>query len=126
MNIKAFTLLLLIGLCSVGCQSTLNTLKKPPSEKYVEVVSNEPHASAEESLKASGVNYVCKEIYVGKGSSQNRRACFVKAPPASMYETLGVKMSDLPSAILEDTGQNFLIVGQIALAFVGHGLYFPQ
>ena len=126
MNSKVFISLMLIGIFSVGCQSTFNTLKKPPPEKYVEVVSNDSHSSAEESLKASGVNYICKEIYVGKGSSQNRRACFVKAPPASMYETLGVKMSDLPAAILEDTGQNFLIVGQIALAFVGHGLYFPQ
>jgi hypothetical protein len=122
MNIKTLTLLL-ISLLSVGCQSTVTALQTSPPEKYVEVISSDEHPDVEESLKASGISYVCKEFYAGKGSSKNRRACFVKAPPSDKYDALGAKMSDVSIAILKDTGRTILVVGQIALSLILFGYY---
>ena len=126
MDRKILVSLLLTSSIVSGCQSTFTALQKAPPEKYVEVIPDDIGTDVEESLKAAGVNYVCKEFYAGRGSSQNRRACFVKAPPASMNETLGVKMSDLPSAILADTGRNAIIAGQIALTYILNGGYIPH
>ena len=123
MNIKTFTSLLLISLLSVACQSTATALKTFSPEKYVEVISSGEHTNVEDSLKASGVSYICKELYAGKGSSKNRRACFVKAPPPDKYEALGVKMSDVSIGVLKDTGRNILIVGQVALSLILFGYY---
>ena len=123
MNIKTFTSLLLISLLSIGCQSTATALQTSLPEKYVEVIPGDEHINVEDSLKASGVSYVCKEFYAGEGSSKNRRACFVKAPPPDKYEALGVKVSDVSIAILKDTGRNALVVGQIALSLILFGYY---
>jgi hypothetical protein len=104
-----------------GCQATTAALNKKVPEKYVEVIQDDPNVDVESSLKKSGKEYVCKEIYAGKGSSENRRACFIKAPDESKYKELGVKLSELPEAILVDTSQNILIVGKVFLEAVIYG-----
>jgi hypothetical protein len=114
----------LLGLS--GCQSTAESLSKTPPEEYVEVVQGDTSINVEDALKASGVNYVCKELYFGKGSSKNRRACFVKAPDPSLYEKLQVKLEDLPVAILKDTGRIILGVGEIAITCIMSGTYIPR
>jgi hypothetical protein len=119
-------LVVLIGSFNLGCQSTVAALKKTPPEKYVEVIPDDPKTNVKALLDASGVDYVCKELYFGKGSSKNRKACFVKAPPADMYEKMEVKMSDLPSAILKDTGRNAILVGEVAIMWIMNGGYIPQ
>lgn len=126
MGIKKLILLLWIGSINLGCESTFTALKKTPPEKYVEVIPDSPKTNVKELLDASGVDYVCKELYFGKGSSKNRKACFVKAPPADMYEKLEVKMSDLPLAVLEDTGRNAILAGELAIMWIMNGGYIPQ
>ena len=98
-----------------GCVSTEALLTKKPPENYLEVVQDGPIENVEAALKASGKPYVCKEFYAGKGSHENRRACFVKAPDESRYKELGVKLSELPRAILVDTGNTALVVGKVYL-----------
>jgi hypothetical protein len=126
MGRKLLILVVLIGSFSLGCQSTVTALKKTPPEKFVEVIPDDPKTNVKELLEASGVDYVCKELYFGKGSSKNRKACFVKAPPADMYEKMEVKMSDLPSAILKDTGRNAILVGELAIMWITSGGYISQ
>jgi hypothetical protein len=100
---------------NLGCQATNAALNKKIPEKYVEVINDDPSVNIEESLKASGQKYVCKEFYSGKGSHENRRACFVKAPDESKYKMAGLKLSWLSGAVIEDTGKNLLVVGAIYL-----------
>lgn len=117
-----FVLLLLI----TGCQSTAESLSKTPPEEYVEVVQGDTSLNVEEALKASGVDYVCRELYFGKGSSKNRRACFVKAPDPGLYEVLQVKLEDLPVAMVKDTGQIALIIGEVFIVYFMNGVYIPR
>lgn len=112
-------------MANVGCQSTNEVLTRKEPEKYLEVIPADPSVDVEASLKASGQKYVCKEIYAGKGSPENRRACFVKAPEESKYKKLGVKLSQLPEAILIDTGRNVLVIGEIVLYSVVSGGIVP-
>ena len=126
MDKKILTIFLLTSLLGMGCQSTFTELGRTPPEKYVEVIPDDPKANVKESLEAAGVDHVCKELYFGKGSSKNRRACFVKAPPANMYEKLEIKVSDLPSAILQDTGRNAVLAGELAIIWIQYGFYRPQ
>lgn len=126
MDKKILIMLSLISLLNMGCQSTFTELGKTPPEKYVEVIPDNPNTNVKTLLEAAGVNHVCKELYFGKGSSKNRKACFVKAPPANMYEKLEVKVSDLPSAILQDTGRNAVLVGELAIIWIKYGFYRPQ
>ena len=44
----------------------------------------------------------------------------------SKYEKLEVKVSDLPSAILQDTGRNAVLAGELALWCIMGGVYIPQ
>lgn len=117
-----FVLLLLI----TGCQSTAESLSKTPPEEYVEVVQGDTSLNVEEALKASGVDYVCRELYFGKGSSKNRRACFVKAPDPSLYDVLQVKLEDLPIAVVKDTGLIILGIGEMAIICIMGGTYIPR
>ncbi len=112
-------------LLNFGCQATTATLNKKIPERYIEVVQDDSNVDVESSLKKSGKEYVCKEIYAGKGSSKNRRACFIKAPDESKYKDLGVKLSGLTEAIFVDTSQNILIVGKIFLKAVLIGAVRP-
>jgi ribosomal protein L24 len=98
-----------------GCQTTANALNKKNPDKYVEVIQDDPSINIEDKLKSSNVNYICKELYFGKGSSQNRRACYIKAPEESRYKAWSVKMLDVPEAILEDTGNAVIVVGKVFL-----------
>ena len=126
MDKKILTIFLLISLLGMGCQSTFTELGNTPPEKYVEVIPDDPKTNVKELLEAVGVDHVCKELYFGKGSSKNRKACFVKAPPADMYEKLEVRVSNLPSAILHDTGRNAVLVGELAIIWIKYGFYRPQ
>lgn len=101
-----------------GCQATSEVLSRDVPDKYIEVVATDPAVDVEASLKASGKNYVCKEFYYGKGSSKNRRACFIKAPEENIYKRVGVKLKDVPEALLLDTGKTALVVGSGLLEFV--------
>ena len=114
----------LLGLS--GCQSTTESLSKTPAEEYVEGVQGGTSINVVAELKASGVDYVCKELYFGKGSSKNRRACFVKAPDPSLYVKLQVKLEDLPIAVVKDTGRIVLGIGEIAVAYIMSGGYIPD
>jgi hypothetical protein len=106
-----------------GCQSTSAALGKKVPEEYIEIISDESPAEVAAALEASGQDYVCKEIFYGNGSSKNRKACFIKAPEdKSLYKTLGIKLQDVPEALLQDTGKNTLIVGQVAVEMF---LQFP-
>lgn len=98
-----------------GCHSTVEVINKKEPEKYLEVIQDDPAVDVEKALQESGQKYVCKEIYVGSGSPENRRACFVKAPDESKYKEVGVKLSQLPGAMLSDAGQNIIIVGKVFL-----------
>jgi len=98
-----------------GCSSTAEVLNKKQPEKYLEVIQDDPAVDVEKSLQASGQKYICKEIYIGRGSSENRRACFVKAPDESKYKEIGVKLSQLPAAMLDDTSHNIVVVGKVFL-----------
>lgn len=119
------------ALLNVGCQATTAALNRKPPEKYVEVINDDPSVNIEESLKASGQKYVCKEFYSGPGSHENRRACFVKAPEENKYKDVGLKLSWLSGALIEDTGNNLLVVGAIYLqciidgCWVGNGVVQP-
>lgn len=126
MNYKLSKLVFLISfmlsaLANYGCQSTAEVINKKEPEKYLEVIQNSSIVDIEASLKASGQKYVCKEIYVGKGASENRRACFVKAPDESKYKDFGVKLSQLPEAILVDTSHNAVVIGKVFLQVVLSG-----
>ncbi|PUA29590.1 MAG: hypothetical protein B0W54_03125 [Cellvibrio sp. 79] len=125
MNKKISTIFLLVSLFCISCQSTFTELGKKPPEKYVEVIPDDPKANVREQLDAAGVDHICKELYFGNGSSKNRKACFVKAPPASMYEKLEVKVSNLPSAILQDTGRNIVLTGELAMIWITGRFYIP-
>ena len=101
-----------------GCQATSEVLSRDVPEKYIEVVATDPADNVEASLKTSGKSYVCKEFYYGKGSSKNRRACFIKAPEESIYKRVGIKLKDVPEALLLDTGKTALVVGTGLLEIV--------
>lgn len=118
-------LIFFLSVFLVGCQSTMEAFNEEPPEKLVEVVQTDPGINVEAALQQAGVKYTCKEIYVGRGSSENRRACFIKAPEPALYERLGVKASKLPIALLKDTGRTVLIVGELALSVVMAGSYIP-
>lgn len=126
MDKKILTIFLLISFFNIACESTLMELGKKPPEKYVEVIPDAPETNVKELLEKAGVDHVCKELYFGKGSSKNRKACFVKAPPANMYEKLEIKVSDLPLAILRDTGRNAVLAGELAVMWITSGRYVPQ
>ena len=98
-----------------GCHSTVEVINKKEPEKYLEVIQDDPTVDIEKSLQDSGQKYVCKEIYVERGSPENRRACFVKVPDESKYKEIGVKLSQLPGAMFNDTSQNIVIVGKAFL-----------
>lgn len=99
-----------------GCQATSDALSNTVPEEYIEIISDESPADIAKTLEASGQDYVCKEIYHGWGSPQNRKACFVKAPKdKSVYKTVGVKLQDLPEALLQDTGNNAVVIGSVAI-----------
>lgn len=118
----SFSLALMFSiLINSGCQSTAAVINKEEPEKYLEVVQSDPTVDVEASLKESGQEYVCKEFYSGPGSSENRRACFVKAPDESKYKEIGVKLSQLPEAMLVDTGRNAIVVGKVFLYVVLSG-----
>jgi|GEM_PF-1759810 len=106
-----------VALAMAGC-ATSEVLSREVPDKYIEVIPEDPTTDVEASLKASGKDYVCKEFYFGQGSSKNRRACFIKAPEESIYKTLGVKLQEVPEALLVDTGKTMLVVGQVALEIV--------
>lgn len=117
MNIKQVFGIVCLALTLAGC-ATSEVLSREVPDKYIEVIPEDPTTDVEASLKASGKEYVCKEFYFGQGSSKNRRACFIKAPEESIYKTLGVKLQDVPEALLVDTGKTMLIVGRVALEVV--------
>ncbi|MEN0036295.1 MAG: hypothetical protein AAGC78_04475 [Cellvibrio sp.] len=119
-------ILLVLFLMISGCQSTAESLGKTPPQEYIEVVQDGTSVNVEEELKASGADYVCKELYFGAGSSKNRRACFVKAPDPSLYEVLQVKLEDLPLAIVKDTGVIVLGIGEMAISCIMSGAYIPR
>ena len=106
-----------------ACQATSKLMNKKIPDKYVEVIQESPTVDVESSLKASGKEYICKELYFGKGSSNNRRACYIKAPEESKFKTFGIKLLDAPEAILEDTGNGILVVGKVLLTVLLHGAY---
>ena len=110
----------------MGCQSTIEAFSEEPQQKLVEVVQVDPAVNVEAALQQADIEHICKEIYAGRGSSENRRACFIKAPEPALYERLGVKASKLPVALLKDTGRNVLIVGELALSVVMAGSYIPR
>lgn len=124
-KLSFFLAVMFYTLTNSGCQSTAAVINKDEPEKYLEVVQSDPAVDVEESLKESGQEYVCKEIYAGKGSSENRRACFVKAPDESKYKEIGVKLSQLPEAMLVDTGRNAVVVGKVFLYAVVSGAIRP-
>lgn len=101
-----------------GCQATSEVLGRDAPDKYIEVISTDPATDVAASLAASGKSYVCKEFYYGRGSSKNRKACFIKAPEESFYKRLGVKLQDVPGALIEDSGKTALVVGQTVLEVV--------
>lgn len=113
------------ALLNVGCQATTTAMNKKPPERYVEVISDDPAVDVEASLKASGQKYVCKEFYSGKGSHENRRACFVKAPEETI-KNVGLKLSWLSGAVIEDTGNNILVVGAIYLKCLISGCWLTN
>src|SRR5690554_1475113 len=110
-----FLVLIFSILVNYGCHSTVEAINKKEPKKYLEVIQDDPADDVEKSLQVSGQKYVCKEIYVGRGSPENRRACFVKAPDESKYKEIGVKLSQLPGAMFNDTSQNIVIVGKVFL-----------
>jgi hypothetical protein len=114
-QLRFFLLLICSSLVMCGCSSTAEVLNKKQPEKYLEVIQDDPAVDVEKSLQASGQKYICKEIYIGRGSSENRRACFVKAPDESKYKEIGVKLSQLPAAMLDDTSHNIVVVGKVFL-----------
>lgn len=108
----------------LGCQATSAVLGRETRDKYIEVVSPDPATDVAAELEASGKIYFCKEFYYGSGSSKNRTACFVKAPEENLYKRLGIKLKDVPEALLKDTGKNVLVVGKVTLVVV-LSAYFP-
>ena len=120
-NIIILIAVIASSLLNLGCQATTAALNKKPPEKYVEVINDDPAFDVEASLKASGQKYVCKEFYSGKGSHENRRACFVKAPEESKLKKVGYKVSTLSGAVIEDTGKSMLVIGAIYLEYVLEG-----
>lgn len=116
------TILVAIGisfsLLLSGCQATSEVLGRDIPDKYIEVIPTDPTTDVAESLKVSGQSYVCKEFYYGRGSSKNRKACFIKAPEESFYKRLAIKLQDVPEALIEDSGKTALVVGRVALEVV--------
>lgn len=112
----------LFSLLMVGCESTYQSFSKEIPDRYIEVIQDDPAIDVEEFLEASGDPYVCKEMYFGHSSSKNRRACFIKLPEDDQLERLKIKMEGTPQAILLDTGENVLVVGEIflQLLFLGY------
>lgn len=113
MNYKSIFLLICFCLIS-GCQ-TYTALNQKTPEEYIEIVSSDSTVNIEDSLKASGVKYTCKELFFGNNSAKNRRACYVKAPEKSRFSALGIKLQDAPEAMLTDAGNAALVVGKVAI-----------
>jgi len=113
--VKTFLILIISSFMIWGCSSTAEVINKKEPEKYLEVVQDDPAVDVERSLQESGQHYICKEIYVKRGSAENRRACFVKAPDDSKFKEVGNKLSQLPGAMLNDAGHNIVIVGKVFL-----------
>ena len=123
MNIKLLFMMVCFSILMSACQATSKVMNKTIPDKYVEVIQESPTVDIESSLKASGKEYICKELYFGKGSSNNRRACYIKAPEESKFKKFGIKLLDAPEAILEDTGNDILVVGKVLLTVLLHGAY---
>lgn len=124
MNFKTIIFCVLSAIVLPGCQSTFKSFNKEIPDKYVEVIPDDPSVNVEETLKASGEPYVCKELYFGKDSSRNRRACYIKLPEEDQIERLKIRMDGTPQAMLLDTGNNILVVGEVFLFFLFNG-YVP-
>lgn len=114
----------LCSLLLLGCQSTYQSFTKEIPDKYIEVIPEDPAIDVEATLKASGKPYVCKELYFDKGSSKNRRACFIKLPEDDQLKRLKIRMEGTPEAMLLDTGKNILVVGEVFLHLLISG-YVP-
>ncbi len=123
MNFKLIFMMVCFSILMSACQETSKVMNKTIPDKYVEVIQESPTVDVESSLKASGKEYICKELYFGKGSSNNRRACYIKAPEESQFKTFGIKVLDTPEAILEDTGNGILVIGKVLLTVLLHGAY---
>ena len=124
MTLTSIIPFLLCSLLLLGCQSTYKSFTKKIPDKYVEVISDNPIVDVEATLKASGKPYICKELYFGKDSPENRRACYIKLPEEDQIERLKIRMEGTPQAMLLDTGKNILIVGEVFLHFLISG-YVP-
>ena len=97
-----------------GC-NTYTAINKDIPDKYIEVVQAGSSVDVEASLKSSGAAYTCKELFFGNNSAKNRRACYVKAPEENRFKTLGVKLQDVPEAMLTDAGEAVVVVGKVAI-----------
>ncbi len=124
MTFTSIASLLLCAILLLGCQSTYKSFTKKIPDKYVEVIADNPELDVEATLKTSGKPYVCKELYFGKDSPKNRRACYIKLPEEDQIERLKIRMEGTPEAILLDTGKNILIVGEVFLQVLMFG-YIP-